>query len=83
VIIKDHLAKDLQGSLSFARACGKMMSQKPNEVVDDTVIDEKVDVSLAHAEYASLSTEDAAFMVSFTEQERRKVVRKVCNPMET
>jgi hypothetical protein len=60
-----------------------MKSQKPNEVVDDTIVDEKIDVSLAHAEYASLSTEDAAFMLSFTEQERKKVVRKVCNPMQT
>lgn len=55
------------------------MSQNPSKDAADNVVDEKVDFSPAHAEYASLSTEDAEFMLSFTEQERKKVVRKVCN----
>ncbi|KAH8172435.1 major facilitator superfamily protein [Sarocladium implicatum] len=53
------------------------MSQKPDRAAADDVVDEKLGLSPTHAEYASLSTEDAEFMQSFTEKERKKVVRKI------
>lgn len=40
-------------------------------------LSEKPDLPVQHTEYAWLSPEDAEFMHSFTEKERKKVVRKV------
>ena len=43
----------------------------------DIVLVEKPETSVEQTEYSALSTEDAEFMRSFTEQERKRVVRKV------
>ena len=45
----------------------------------EIVLVEKPEISVEQTEYLALSTENAEFMRSFTEQERKRVVRKVSN----